>query len=242
MDFDEWQALSPGRGRRAARVACVSAAREYGLELLHAPGRLHLWAKPNANVARMPGVIWHRSLPLAPPTSRRESIADVLSHVADCLPHVEARVVFESAVRRGLIALAGLWRIEWPHLAGRSLVREVTGRCDSLIETIAVDGLLHAGIVVRQQVRLLGHRVDALVGDGLVLQFDGGEFHAGPDARRRDAEQDARLMLAGYSVLRFTYQQIVSDFPAVLRTVRQAIEQGRHRLAPALRAEEPAFG
>jgi len=153
---------------------------------------------------------------------------DLLGHVADCLPHVEARVVWESAVRRGHVSLTGLCRVRSPHLGARSLVREVTGLSDSLIETIAVDGLRHAGIPGRQQVRILGHRVDALVGDRLVLQFDGYAYHSGVAERRRDAEHDARLVLEAHTVLRFTYEHVVGRFDYVLRTVEGAMEQGLH--------------
>lgn len=232
MDFDSWRAAAPARGRRATRVACVSAAVELGLEVLRPPAELHLWASPSGNVLRQPGVIWHRSKAIGRPAgSRREPILDLLSHVAESLAHVEALVVWESAVRRGHISRAGLHRVVWPHLGARSIVREVTGLSDSLIETIAVDGLRHAGIALRQQVGLLGHRVDALVGERLVLQFDGHAFHSGAAERRRDAEHDARLMLEGFPVLRFTYEHVVERFEHVLRTVERAVEQGLH-LAP----------
>lgn len=152
----------------------------------------------------------------------------MLVHVADCLPHVEALVVWESAVRRGLTSVAVLHRVLWPRLKARALLSEVTGQSDSLLETIALDGLRHAGIPVRQQVELMGHRVDALIGDRLVLQFDGHQFHSGVAERRRDAEHDARLLLAGWTVLRFTYEHVVRRFEYVLRTVEGAIEQRLH--------------
>jgi len=244
VDFDSWLTSAPARGRRATRVACVSAAVDLGLEVLHPPAELHLGAPPSGNVPRQPGVVWHRSKAIGRPAgSRRESILDLLAHIAECLPHVEALVVWESAVRRGHISRAGLHRVLWPHLGARSIVREVTGLSDSLIETIAVDGLWHAGIALRQQVSLLGHRVDALVGERLVLQFDGHAFHSGADERRRDVEHDARLMLEGFPVLRFAYEHVVERFEYVLRTVERAVEQGLHLdpdLDPSL-APHPAL-
>jgi very-short-patch-repair endonuclease len=234
MEFDDWL-MSTRRGRRSTRLACVSAAIELGLEVLRPPEQLHLWAPPSAHVECGDDVLWHRTISRAPILHRRvEPLPSVLSHVAGCLPHAEALVVWESAVRRGIVTPGGIRRIAWHHPSARELSKEVTGLSDSLIETLAVDALRHAGIAVRQQVNLLGHRVDALVGDRLVLQFDGHAFHAGPGERRRDAEHDARLMFDGFSVLRFTYAHVVGDIDFVVRTVAQAMEQGR-RLADARR-------
>ncbi len=232
MNFDRWLAANPGRGRGVARVACVSAALELGLEVLRSPTELHLWAPPSANVPRAPGVVWHRSMPIGPSAYlRHESLVEVLGHVARCLPHVEALVVWESAIRSRKISVAELRRIRWRHAAARALLPELTGLSDSLLETMAVDMLRHAGIAVRQQVMLLGHRVDVLVGGRLVLQLDGDEFHSTPQARSRDARHDAELRLAGCTVLRFTYQQMIERPDYVLATVVRALEQGLHERA-----------
>lgn len=171
MDFDGWLASAPVRGRRATRLACVSAALELGLEVLHPPAELHLWAPPSGNVVRQPGVVWHRSKAIGRHSGpRSESVLDVLVHVADCLPHVEALVVWESAIRRRRVSLGGLHRVRWPHLRARGLVREATGLSDSLVETIAVDGLRHAGIALRQQVE--GHSVLRFTYEHVVARFE----------------------------------------------------------------------
>ena len=84
---------------------------------------------------------------------------------------------------------------------------------------------------MRQQVVIAGRPVDVLIGDRLVVQLDGFEYHSKPADRRRDLEHDAELVLRGYVVLRFSYAQVLHDWPAVERTVARAIAAGAHRVA-----------
>ena len=149
-----------------------------------------------------------------------ESVPDMLAHVAHCLPHVEALVVWESAIRKGLVEPAELRRYRWLHPVAEGLRREAGDRSDSLLETIAADLLRHAGVPFQQQVPIQGHRVDLLVGARLVVEVDGFEFHDGAQ-RRRDLEQDARLQLAGYRVLRFAYADLVGRPDHVLMMIRR---------------------
>ncbi|HKT56027.1 MAG TPA: DUF559 domain-containing protein, partial [Microbacterium sp.] len=81
---------------------------------------------------------------------------------------------------------------------------------------------------IRQQVRIDGRPVDALIGDALIAQLDGFAFHQAAD-RRRDIRADARLVLRGYTVLRFDYQQVFFDPGYVVETIQLAIAQQLHR-------------
>jgi len=54
---------------------------------------------------------------------------------------------------------------------------------------------------------------------------NGHEHHASRDQLAADAERRARLVLAGFTVLDFTYDQIVRDPAAVARIVRAALAQ-----------------
>lgn len=212
------------------RLTCVSAAEHWGLSLLHRPDELHLAVDPHGHAVPRSGQQLHWDLPILPARadSRIASVPDTLAHIARCLPHDEALVVWESAVRRKVVGERELRRIRWGSPAERVLAAEASGLSDSLIETLAVDALRHAGIELRQQVSLLGHPVDALVGSWLVLQFDGQEFHGTPTGRSADAEQDARLMLEGWTVLRFTYADIVQRRQELIDRVRRAMAQGLH--------------
>ena len=63
----------------------------------------------------------------------------------------------------------------------------------------------------------------------LVVQVDGHAYHSSAADRGRDAVHDAELRLRGYHVLRFTYSQVLHDWPAVERSIARAVAAGLHR-------------
>lgn len=214
--------------RRRARLACVSAAAQLDLQLLHAPTHLHLHVPRQGTQRPAPDLRLHRSRVIQPvgPYALVESVPDMLANVARCLPFVEALIVWESALRRGHANLAELRRIAWSGPVQRRLARAASDLSDSLLETILLHRLRELGVSCRQQVRLRGRSVDLLVGERLVIQIDGHQFHQAAQ-RRSDIAFDAQLVLDGLHVLRFDYLQVVQDeaAPVVLR----AIAQGLHR-------------
>jgi very-short-patch-repair endonuclease len=85
------------------------------------------------------------------------------------------------------------------------------------------------GVELVPQVRIDGHEVDGLIGDRLVLQFDGDEFHSTPAQRQRDREEDARLVLQGFSVLRYGYPDVMERWDTTEEQILSAMAQGLHR-------------
>jgi very-short-patch-repair endonuclease len=64
-------------------------------------------------------------------------------------------------------------------------------------------------------------RVDFLFrGARIVVEVDGAEFHDGLVDQRHDAERDARLLAAGWYVLRFRWDDIVNRPQAVAHSIR----------------------
>jgi 5-methyltetrahydrofolate--homocysteine methyltransferase len=55
----------------------------------------------------------------------------------------------------------------------------------------------------------------------LVIEVDGG-VHQRPDVAVRDLARDAWLISQGYTVLRFTTQQVENDIDGVVRDIRNA--------------------
>ena len=84
------------------------------------------------------------------------------------------------------------------------------------------------GVPIRQQVVLAGRPVDVLIGERLVVQLDGFAYHSTPADRERDVAHDRELLALGYSILRFTYSEVVYNWPKVERDVARAIAQGQH--------------
>lgn len=72
--------------------------------------------------------------------------------------------------------------------------------------------------------RLAGVLVDFhWPGTRLVVETDGYAFHSGRDAFERDRERDQRLAVAGYVVVRFTYNQVALTPEAVAHRLRRLL-------------------
>lgn len=223
--------------RRAAaeaggRVGCVSAAAVRGWWIPDgASARRHLVFAPHAAAPPdEPGVVLHWTRPIVPVPRHElvESVEDALDHVASCFPPHQAVIVWESAARLENLDPAALRRVHWRSPNARALAAEVTGLSDSGLETILTRGLGHLGCRLTPQALIAGHRVDLLIGDRLVVQADGHGFHSSSADRTRDLRHDHELSLRGYTVLRFTYAQIVHDWPATRRVIERAIASGAH--------------
>ncbi|WP_157157091.1 endonuclease domain-containing protein [Diaminobutyricimonas sp. LJ205] len=218
--------------RIGGRVACLSVAKR--LELWHFDdGRLHV-AVPRKAGHVTPGdhiVHWSRGPIPVSPYRLVEPIENALVHVADCQPFEEALVVWESALQKQLVAPAYLERLSLRTERAKRVRLAASLLSDSGIESIPVARLQLLRIAVRQQVMIDGHSMDGLIGDRLIYQIDGYGFHSDAATRRRDIADDARLVLMGYTVLRFDYKQILFDWDYVERTILGAIAQGLHLAA-----------
>lgn len=213
-----------------ARVACVTAGELHGAWQLDVGARPHIRLGPHQSDG-CPGAVVHRTLDVIPASPRAlvEPVVNALSQVAVCLPHDDAAIVWESALNRSLIDPTTLAQVKWRGERARALARETGRASDSGLETKFVFGMRRAGIAVRQQVWILGRPVDGLIAESLVVQIDGYAFHNDARQRREDLAHDRALHLAGYTVLRFDYHQIMNQWPAVLAQVRRALAQGLHR-------------
>lgn len=74
-----------------------------------------------------------------------------------------------------------------------------------------------------------GIRVDLMIGERLIVEVDGREHHSDPVAFERDRVRDARLSALGYRVLRFSYNQVMFDWPLVEASILAATARGDHR-------------
>lgn len=221
-------------GRRSAasvsgRLTCVSAARDRGLWTPDSD-RAHVWVPSTASRLDRTGLHLHRAAPpvSVPRTDPDEPVINVLFHVARCLPRADALAVWESALRTGAVDAGTLASVRWASTRANELAAVAGHLSDSGLETHFRDLLAGIGVRIRQQVWIDGHPVDALIGECLVVQLDGFAFHRAAADRRRDLRQDARLILRGYTVLRFDYTQVLSDPAFVVDTIRTAMAQGRH--------------
>ncbi|WP_058623451.1 endonuclease domain-containing protein [Microbacterium testaceum] len=214
------------------RATCVTAAEGLGL-WVPKNEHTHVWVPSTASRVGGTAIRLHRAVPPVPVprTDPLEPPINVLFHVARCLPHADALAVWESALRTRKVDADILRAVRWRSTRASRFARVATHLSDSGLETHFRELMLTIGVSVRQQVWIDGHPVDSLIGEYLAVQIDGFAFHQSPADRRRDLRQDARLILRGYTVLRFDYLQTLFEPQDVIDTIRAAMAQGLH-LAP----------
>lgn len=229
-DCDHRRVLAASVGGRAT---CASAASLLGLWDAETDV-VHVALPHTASRFDSTGLMVHRAQGPVPvqPRSAEEPILNVLFHVARCLSPPEALAIWESAVRTDAVDVDVLERVEWRSTAAGRIASLVGGRSDSGPETVFVDRMRAIGVTVRQQVWVDGHPLDGMIGDRLAVQIDGFAHHSTAKDRRRDLRADARLVLRGYTVLRFDYHHLMHDSTHVERTVLDAMAQGLHRSRP----------
>jgi very-short-patch-repair endonuclease len=229
--------------RISGRVACLSAAREHGLWTI-ADGRAHLAVKHGASRFDPGDAVMHWGAPVIPPSRYElvEPVVDALVRIADCQPLDHALAAWESALRSRRVGAEYLQRLPLRSAAARRVREGASQLSDSGIESIPVARLRRIGITVRQQVVIDGHPVDLLIGERLVLQVDGFEFHRTPAQRERDLAQDRRLVLMGYTVFRFGYVDVLYGWPTVESEIRHAMAAGLHRIGTSAASRIQAIG
>ncbi|KQZ05172.1 DUF559 domain-containing protein [Microbacterium sp. MEC084] len=229
----QWLLLpsAPPGVREAARVGgrltCVAEAERIGLWIPRRDPRPHIAVPRNADLT--PRGIAHWSTGPAPAAGLLvDPIENVLHHTASCLTELETFAIWESAIRKGLITVDAIRRIRWTTTAARRVAADVGAHSDAGTESYLVRQCRAAGIPCRQQVHLYGRDVDALIGDHLVIQVDGFAFHSDAATRAADLAHDRLLRLRGYTVLRFTYADVMHHWPDVEAQIRSAMAQGLH--------------
>lgn len=209
-------------------VSCVTQARRLGLWNVGGADSVPHFRVRAAGAAKDPGrarLHWHRALVRVPPSSLVDSIEDALHMVAHCRPFDEALAVWESALRQR--------KADWSVLEAlpmRGAARDVRAAAlpfsDSGLETIFRTRLSWLRIPIYAQSWILGHRVDFLLGERLVVQIDGAT-HTGPQ-RTSDNEHDAQMLLRGYFVIRVGYRQVMHQWHEVQEVIMRAVAEGLH--------------
>lgn len=73
--------------------------------------------------------------------------------------------------------------------------------------------------------KVCGYEVDALwEKERLIVELDGRAYHSDPASRARDAAKDAYLRSMGYTVVRFSFQQVSENPEWVIREVIRLLE------------------
>jgi hypothetical protein len=215
------------------------AARLWGVELVQASPVRHVTVARCRSRARRAGTKVHRAdlddvgeVNGIPVTTAVRTVLDLCRTLP--LPHAVAAA--DSALRQRLVTLPELLAAaaELAPALGRPQVREVVTRVDplsgSVLESLCRLPLDDAGLrpfetqyLVRVASGTIG-RVDfAWPEQRLVVEVDGYAFHADRSTYRNDRRRGNALVLAGWRVLRFSWEDVVGSPQVVVAQVRAAL-------------------
>jgi very-short-patch-repair endonuclease len=225
-------------------VSHASAAQILGIALVRASECIHVTVPHGcARRERPPGVVVHQT--------RRWYDGDVelgatsaLRTVLDCattMPFAHALAVADSALSHSWVHKEPLVEAAKQRPgAGRQrrlrVAEAADRRADNPFESVLRAVLLAAGLtsfepqgeiwVGRRLLRpdLVDHAAR------IVIEADSFAFHGGPEDLERDCERYDTLIAAGWTVLRFSYRQVMNRPEWVVAIVRAALERrGRGR-------------
>jgi hypothetical protein len=233
----------------AAVASHQSAAELHGLPHIRNAGAIV--SIPHRLSNRFPGVVVHESTDLDDqwitdvdglPTT---TIGRTLFDLGSVLPKPVHRSVVEQSVadRRTSIhdladVLAALGRRGRPGTTPmRELLEEIgpgAALAESQLERMFLDLIFGVGVPAPQlqadlpwRTRASG-RVDFLFPEHrLIVECDGRRWHTTSEAFERDRRRDNLAQLAGWSVLRFTWEDLTSRSGTVLQQVKAALRTSR---------------
>lgn len=221
----------------------ASAARLHGLELWRPVSGIDVTVRPGSRPAGA-GVRVHRADLHPDELDVRLPITSVLRTALDCgrsLPLPDAVVILDSAMRGGAVKAATL-RVAAEAARGHGAValRRAVDHADALAGSPLESALrLLLALVdadVRSQVKIPGvgpGPVDFVLDGWLVIEADGFEFHSDRTAYRTDRARGNELAARGYTLLRFTWEDVRLRpgwvLAQVVRTLRTGPKAGDHR-------------
>jgi very-short-patch-repair endonuclease len=209
--------------RAGGALACVSALDAMGVWTMPDP-RLHVVIPRGTRSVAGTSIRLHRSkrertgFPVETP-------AEALECALTCTDVRASVVLVDSVLNRRLLPRDQVERICARSARGRRVLALSDARSESGIETLARVALIRARVGVRTQAPIAGvGRVDLLIGDRLVLELDGEEWHD----FEQDRARDRALTLRGYLVIRASYRQVVHGWPLVEAQILALVRRREH--------------
>jgi very-short-patch-repair endonuclease len=221
VDVDTRLAVSTG-----GKLTCVSALKRHGVWTMpHADLHVRVARGTAVRLGERTRVHWtHDRIDLALPL---DDVETALLIAVECLDLRAAVVVVDSVLNRGLVSRSGIELLLDKSPRGRRVLVLCDGRAESGIETIARLALRRLRVRVRSQVTIPGvGRVDLLIGDRLVLELDGRQWH---DDFEADRTRDRQLMALGYLVVRASYRQVMEEWATVEAQLLVLVRRKEHR-------------
>ncbi|MFJ4224522.1 DUF559 domain-containing protein [Microbacterium sp. NPDC089695] len=202
-------------------LTCAAALRMHGVWVFEDDPRPHVWIGRRGRAlehdgCRCIGHYFRGDVPLG-----SVDVETALVHVHRCCGDESFFASLESALNLGRLSRAAVQRVRQSLPAyARWLVDLARADAQSGLESLLRLRLHLLGFVLASQVAIDGvGRVDFVVGGRLIIEVDGRENHTGTARRHRDLMRDAAASAAGYETLRFSYAQVVHDWPTVQAAV-----------------------
>jgi very-short-patch-repair endonuclease len=199
------------------------------------PGPLHV-SIPQRTMRTGEDLVIHRRPSITAHTAHRHHVpvtspALTIIDLATLLNDDELEAAVNAADQRSLIDPENLRR-RLDQFSGRRGVARLRRlldhhtRADTHLERRFLRLVGHAGLPtpLTQQWLLGRYRVDFLWRDhNLVVETDGLTYHRTPAAQTKDRVRDQDLLTAGYTVIRFTHAQVITDPDHVTKTLQAAL-------------------
>lgn len=217
------------------RATCISALLWYGAWDPKTPETQELHYSPIRSSSRS-----HASRPgtvrVHAARSRKEfpgivaPIQVAIRDTALCLPPEIAHQVLESLLTRNIILPSKLATVLTELSPTRQrLIGPITGYSGSGSESRVARWLWARGVRFAQQVHIPGvGRVDFLVGNRLIVEIDSNEFHSTPNQVREDRRRDFVARQLGYTVVRYSWHQVFTEWETVTAELARIISRKQH--------------
>lgn len=213
--------------RCGGRVSCLTALTMQGVWMIK-DVRVHVCVSEHGQRRRQQNVVLHWRNPVRGLRYPMDGICAALEQLARCRPVIEVIIAADSILNRGLADYADVISSLSATEVGRQAMVLIDGASDSGIETLVRVPLVRRGIQLQTQAFIPGVGfVDILVGDRLVLELDGEEWHTEGNFET-DRERDAKLVVAGYIVIRASYRQVMDHWPELERRILTLIRRRDH--------------
>ncbi len=212
----------------------ADAARLHGLALWRPIDGIDVTVPPGSRPTEA-GVRVHRAHVAADEIDVQLPMTGLLRTVLDCgrsLPMADAVVILDSAVHGGRVKLTTLRKAaESARGHGAVALRRAVAQVDALADSPLESSLrlllvlIDANLQSQVKIPRVG-LVDFVLDGWLVIEADGFEHHSNRADYRRDRERGNQLAVLGYTLLRFTYEDIKGRPRWVLDQVRLALKRG----------------
>ncbi|MFW0786071.1 type IV toxin-antitoxin system AbiEi family antitoxin domain-containing protein [Gordonia sp. CPCC 206044] len=216
--------------RRGGVLSCASALRQHGVWVPEsAATSIHVRGNQHANRTR--NDFCQQFGRPEPEVGAIDQIPIAVRHASRCLTPEDFVVVCDSILFQRKMEKADLrGQLSSAPAAVRQLLDWCDGHAESGTESMVRFRLRSRRISAKVQVEIDGvGRVDLLVGDRLIVEIDGEEFHRTAEQFEEDRRRDRVAAELGYLTIRLTYRAVVDQWVEVEEQIVSIVRSGRHR-------------